>query len=225
MTARERWVTFDCFGTLVDWHSGFAALLEPLCGPKTADVLRAYHDFERLGEAERPHRSYTDVLAASLRQAAAAVGVALGDCDARTLSGSWGTLPLFPDVERMLSDLRTAGYRLAVLTNCDDDLFAETARAFHRPFDLVVTAEQVRDYKPSLSHFRYFDRTSGVGVGDWVHVACSWHHDIAPAQRLGIRRVWLDREGQHAGAPTDLPPGTVRVESAAGVARALTKLF
>ena len=190
-----RWISFDCFGTLVDWHSGFAAILEPLVGDRTPEVMAAYHRHERMLEAETPHRLYQDVLSTSLARAAAEAGVALTEAEARRLPDSWGTLPLFDDVEPMLAGLRAMGCRLAVLTNCDDDLFAQTERAFRRRFDLVVTAERVRDYKPAPAHFRFFSRSTGVGASDWAHVACSWYHDIGPARELGINRVWLDRDG------------------------------
>ena len=190
-----RWVTFDCFGTLVDWRTGFTVILTPLFGDRTPDVLRAYDGFERGLEQETPHRLYRDVLATGLLRAAREVGVPLSEGRARRLSDQWATMPLFDDVEPMLAGLREDGFRLAVLTNCDDDLFAGTQRAFRVPFDLVVTAERVADYKPSLAHFRYFARVSGATAGEWVHVANSWYHDIAPARDLGIPRVWLDRDG------------------------------
>jgi 2-haloacid dehalogenase len=94
----------------------------------------------------------------------------------------------------MLASLRQAGCRLAVLTNCDDDLFEKTHQAFRQRFDLVITAERVRDYKPAPAHFHYFRRSTGVAREQWVHVACSWYHDIAPARELGVRCVWLDRD-------------------------------
>lgn len=218
--ARARWVTFDCFGTLVDWHAGFRSALEPVAGTATAALLRAYHEHERLAEAERPHLTYKEVLAQSLARAAADVGVALDAATVRALECAWGDMPVFNDVEPMLQELRDMGCRLAVLTNCDNDLFQLTHARFRQPFDLVVTAEQVCDYKPSLSHFRYFDRMSAVGIGQWVHVACSWYHDIQPARKLGIRSVWLDRDetGEDAGA------ATVRLRSAHDVARAIARL-
>ena len=215
-----RWVSFDCFGTLVDWHSGFAAIIRPLVGDKTADVMAAYHRFERLLEADTPHRLYKDVLSMSLARAAAEAGVRLTDAQAHSLPDSWGTLPVFDDVEPMLAGLRGMGCRLAVLTNCDEDLFAETERAFRERFDLVVTAERVRDYKPSPTHFRYLLRSTGVAPGDWVHVACSWYHDIAPARDLGINRVWLDRDGTGEDPAT----ATVHVRSAAEVCDAVARI-
>src|SRR5438105_4699796 len=156
-----RWVTFDCCGTLVDWNAGFAAILRPLVGDRTPQVTDAYHRLERRLEQETPHRLYTDVLATGLLRAAEEVGVPLSEAQARSLPERWGTLPVFADAEPMLAALRAAGYRLAVLTNCDEDLFAQTQRAFRTPFDLVVTAERVLDYKPAPAHFHYFARKSG----------------------------------------------------------------
>jgi 2-haloacid dehalogenase len=218
---RVRWVTFDCFGTLVDWHAGFAAILKPLVGDKTREVMRAYHRFERLLEQETPHRLYRDVLGTGLLRAAAEVGVPLSERQAGRLAEQWGTLPVFADVEALLTDLRAAGYRLAVLTNCDEDLFAETQRAFRAPFDLVVTADRVRDYKPSLAHFRYCARASGAGDGEWVHVANSWYHDIAPARELGIPRIWLDRDE----TGEDPAAASLRVRSGSQVGEAIAAVF
>ncbi len=216
-----RWVTFDCYGTLVDWQTGFARLIAPLAGDRTLDVIRAYHDCERLAEGNRPHRAYRDVLATCLTRAAARLGVGLSEKDVDVLQESWGSLPLFDDVETLLAELRRRGYRLGVLTNCDDDLFEITHRTFATPFDLFVTAERVRGYKPAPWHFRGFARLTGVTRSDWVHVACSPYHDIAPARALGIKRVWLDRE--RTGARGAL--GAAHVHSAADVAEAVEGLF
>ena len=207
----SRWVTFDCFGTLVDWHSGFALALRPIANSRVDELLAAYHRHEPILEAERPHRLYEDVLTESVRRAAIEIGLSVTDEQAAALSKAWGTLPVFPDVEPALAGLRTHGYRLAVLTNCDDDLFARTQRLFRQPFDLVITAEQAKDYKPSLTHFRRFYRVSGVDMADWVHVACSWFHDIEPARTLNLKRIWVDRDrtGQDpAGASVWLPDAT-----------------
>jgi 2-haloacid dehalogenase len=192
--AAARWVTFDCFGTLVDWNRGFETIVKPLANERSGEVIAAYHRFERVLEAERPHRLYKDVLTAALLAAAATVELPITEAMARSLPASWGSMPVFDDVEPMLEGLRTAGYRLAVLTNCDEDLFARTQRSFRRPFDLVVTAERVGSYKPAPGHFLHFAHQTGVGRSDWVHVANSWFHDIAPACELGITSVWLDRD-------------------------------
>ena len=214
ISMRTGWVTFDCFGTLVDWHSGFSALLRPIAGSKTTDLLRAYHQLEPGVQAERPFRLYRKVLSETLLLAARDIGLELTKSQTASIAGHWGSLPVFADVEESLAGLRLAGCEIAVLTNCDDDLFKQTERRFREPFDLVVTAERVRDYKPAHNHFRFFERTTGVSRSDWVHVACSWFHDIAPARDLGIKRIWLDRDrtGDDPAAaslrllsPTDLP--------------------
>jgi 2-haloacid dehalogenase len=187
-----RWITFDCFGTLVDWHGGFERIVRPLAGDRTPQVLEAYHRWERRLEQEKPHRLYADVLGTALASASREAGLELTVEQAQALPRSWHTLPVFADVEPMLAGLRRMGFRLAVLTNCDAALFERTARSFLMPFDLVVTAERVGDYKPSLTHFRAFAQLTAPR--EWIHVACSWYHDIAPAREMGLPRVWLDRD-------------------------------
>jgi 2-haloacid dehalogenase len=211
-----RWVTFDCFGTLIDWHAGFTAALRPIAGERVPDLLAAYHRHEPVLEADRPHRTYKNVLTEAVRRSAADLGIPLTTDQAAALPRAWDLLPVFADVERALAGLRAEGCRLAVLTNCDDDLFARTERAFQRPFDLVITAEQVKDYKPALTHFRRFFRLSGVNMANWVHVACSWFHDIEPARAIGVHRVWVDRDrtGQDPnGASARLPDATGLVDA------------
>src|SRR5882672_5208699 len=121
--------------------------------------MASWITFDCFGQQQQPHRCYKDVLAVSLLRAANEVGVPMSVAHATALPRSWERLPVFPDVEPMLAALRGSGYRLGVLTNCDDDLFARTQRVFARPFDMVITAEQVMAYKPSLAHFlRFADR-------------------------------------------------------------------
>ena len=108
-------------------------------------------------------------------------------------------MPLFDDVAEALSTLVSFGWRLAILTNCDDDLFALTAAQLPVPFEVVVTAEQVRSYKPDLGHFRRFAELTGATSENWIHVANSWVHDVLPAARMGLRSVWVDRD--HTGHP------------------------
>jgi 2-haloacid dehalogenase len=216
----NRWVTFDCFGTLVDWHAGFAALLGDFAGDRVPELLEAYHQYEREVEKERPHRLYRDVLETAVRRAAGDLGIPITDEQATALPRNWGRLPVFPDVEPELAALRAAGFRLGVLTNCDNELFAETQKNFRQPFDMIVTAEDAKDYKPALTHFRRFFRLSGVDPSDWVHVACSFFHDIGPAKELGIRRIWVDRDR----TGEDPACATARLPEARGLAATVTGL-
>ncbi len=153
--------------------------------------MPAFHRHEAIVEAQ-DYRAYRDVLRIALERAvvdaeetAITSGLILGD--------DWRRLPVFADTAAALAELRDDGWSLGVLTNCDDDLFAETSEAAGFAFDRVVTAQEVRSYKPAPAHFFRFRET----VGDetpWVHVACSWFHDIVPAHKFGIPRVWVDRE-------------------------------
>lgn len=193
--------------------------MQPVAGNRISDLLHAYHDFERVVESEKPHCSYKDVLVTSLLRAAAKTGIPLTEEKARELPRNWGELPIFADVEDMLAGLRSVNCRLGVLTNCDKDLFEQTQRSFRKPFDLVVTAEEMQDYKPSLTHFKHFAQVTQVEPANWIHVACSWFHDIAPARQLGIKRVWLDRDG----TGEDPASASVRLQSAGEVCPAVRR--
>ena len=191
--AQDKWLTFDCFGTLIDWRTGFRSILRPFAGDQTDALIAAYHQRERALERERPHRRYRDVLTTGLAEAAQALGLALPEPDC--LVRGWGEQPLHPDVAAGLAALRARGWKIAVLTNCDDDLYARTAA--QNPAlgaDLVVTAEQTGSYKPEFGHFAMFEAKTGVARDHWVHAAVSWFHDIEPAQRYGIKRVWVNRD-------------------------------
>jgi 2-haloacid dehalogenase len=204
----------------VDWHSGFFETLRPIAGEKTRHLLDAYHRHESLCEAERPFRSYKQVLALALSRAVREIGLELDAQQTSMLPKGWSQLRLFGDVEKALAQLRSAGWKLGVLTNCDDDLFEQTHRSFRQPFDLVVTAERVRSYKPALAHFKFFQEETGIHSDDWVHVACSWFHDIAPTRDLGVKSVWLDRDrtGQ------DVPNGCLRISSADDLHQAVARV-
>jgi 2-haloacid dehalogenase len=193
--AEDRWVTFDGFGTLIDWLGGFRNILSPIAGNQVESLLLAYHDAERILEANGLHYSYRHVLTAGLARAAHETGVALALEDTDLLARKWGELPLYPDVPAGLDALRLAGWKIGVLTNCDNDLFAAAlaANLALRP-DLVITAEEVGSYKPEFGHFMRFETRTGVSRRNWVHAANSWFHDIDPARRFGITRIWVDRD-------------------------------
>ena len=220
VSARMRWITFDCFGTLVDWQTGFANAIRPFAGERTEDVLTAYHAHEAVVEREKPHRSYKEVLVAALARAAKESDLTLSVEAVRALPQAWATMRVFDDVEPMLAELRQRGWRLAALTNCDEDLFAMTHMQFRSPFDLVLTAERIRGYKPAPWHFLGFERLTRVDRRDWVHVANSWYHDIAPARALGIQHVWLDRDRTGESGV----PALAHVHSAEEVAQAAGRL-
>ena len=188
----RRWITFDCYGTLADWLGGMRAALHRAVGSDADRLLDAYHRFELEVEDERPVRRYREVLAETLRRAAAAEGIPLPDAD--VLGRSWSEIPVFDDTTAALRALRDDGWSIAVLTNCDDDLFELTRPKLGVELAELVTAEQVGSYKPQLGHFHEFARRTGATRQNWVHAANSWVHDVVPASRLGLVTVWVDRD-------------------------------
>jgi 2-haloacid dehalogenase len=189
-----RWLTFDCYGTIADWNSCMRSALEPVAGSQAEPLLAAYHRAESILEAGPRWRPYREILTEGLALAAARSGIALPGGASAALADAWPGMEIFDDVAEALADLVRSGWRLAVLTNCDDDLFATTAEKLPTPVEVVVTAEQVRSYKPDLAHFRRFAELTGATPASWIHVANSWVHDILPASRMGLRSVWLDRD-------------------------------
>ena len=189
-----RWLTFDCYGTLADWNSCMLGALEPVAGANAASLLTGYHLAESILEARPQWQPYRDILTEALGLAARRTGIRVSPAQAGALAAAWAEMPVFDDVAEALGTLASFGWRLAILTNCDDDLFATTAARLPVPFDVVVTAQQVRSYKPDLGHFRKFAELTGATPANWNHVANSWVHDIAPAARMGLRSVWVDRD-------------------------------
>jgi len=188
------WVSFDCYGTLVDWNRGITAAMESVAPGRGAELRVHYERVEPEIQAERPFRRYREVLAEGLRRSARLAGVELAPGADAALAASLPDWPVFPDVGPALGALRDAGHRIAVLSNVDPDLFAGTRERLPAEIDLVVTAADVESYKPGLAHFERFREVARPAPGGWVHAACSWFHDIAPAHRLGVPPVWVDRD-------------------------------
>lgn len=187
-------MTFDCYGTLVDWNGGMTAALGGIAGSRAPALLEAFRSCSVRLEGVTPHLRYRDVLVEGLLAAARLEEIVVPPSHADVLVEAWASLPVFPDAPGALERLRRNGWRVAVLTNCDDELFASTAPSLGVPLDEVVTAEQVRAYKPRLAHFEEFRRRSGAGPANWVHAANSWVLDITAAGRMGVPRVWVDRD-------------------------------
>ncbi len=197
----QRWATFDCYGTLVNWERGMGQALASVISGDVSPLLERYYQVEKQVEAEKPFRCYRDVLAETLRRSAASIGIALAPGAEHVLAQTLPNWPVFSDVGPALQALRAAGWKLAILSNVDRDLISGTLQALPVPFDDIVTAEDVRVYKPSLNHFRHFQDEHRVANADWIHVACSYFHDIVPASQLGIQRVWVNRGGDAAPVP------------------------
>jgi len=198
-------ITFDCFGTLIDWAGGILAALRPLAdthGVTLGDdaLLARYAELEREVEAGAYVR-YREVLRRVVR---GLFGDGASDGDADTLGRALGTWQAFPDTVAGLRRLADR-YRLGVLSNVDDDLFEPILGTLERPFEVVVTAEQVRSYKPGEGHFREALARLGLEPGEVLHAAESRFHDVDPAGRLGFRTAWVNR-GRSASGVSDARP-------------------
>ncbi|HEX2647159.1 MAG TPA: HAD family hydrolase [Candidatus Dormibacteraeota bacterium] len=189
-------MTFDCFGTLIDWRHGIGTTGELLFPGRGQDFLDAYIALEAEVESEGSFKRYRAVLAETTRRAAKRLSLDLKPDDATALVSTIPHWPPFADVGPALGELRREGWKFALLTNCDRDIIALTQRRLPAAFDAVVTAEDVSAYKPNHAHFRLFQSTFGSSAEFWVHVAQSYFHDIKPTHELGITRVWVNRQGE-----------------------------
>ena len=192
----DRWLTFDCFGTLIDWRHGIRTTGELLFPGRGADFLDAYIATEAEVEHEGTFRRYRAVLTETTRRAARLLELDLKPDDATALVSTIPYWPHFADVGPALAELRRHGWKFALLTNCDRDIIALTQRRLPAAFDAVVTAEDVSAYKPDPAHFRLFQSTFGAPAESWIHVAQSYFHDIRPTKELGITRIWVNRQGE-----------------------------
>ena len=189
------WATFDCYGTLVDWVGGMSAAVAPLVDAADLPrVMQAYYAAELDVQAEAPGMPYRRVLSAALERAFARCELELAPGDEDVLVRGWPSMPVFEDVRDSLGRLRADGWRLAILTNCDDDLIAQSVARIPVDIDLIVTAEQVGSYKPAHGHFERFGALTAAERETWVHCANSFVHDMVPAAELGLARVWVDRD-------------------------------
>jgi 2-haloacid dehalogenase len=211
-------LTFDCYGTLIDWEAGILAALRTVvpAGTDGADdetLLTEYANAESALEGG-PYQRYRALAGQAMAAAARAHGVEPAPDDVARLGASVVDWPAFPDSHDALVALH-GRFRLGVLTNCDDDLFAASERRLGVKFDWVVTAQQVGSYKPDERNFEtLFERLGGAGIAPSriLHVAQSLFHDHAPARRLGLRSVWIDRRHDRAGTGAT-PPSEARPDA------------
>jgi 2-haloacid dehalogenase len=175
-----RWATFDCYGTLIDWNAGLLAALG------TESLLQRYHEVEPQVQRETPGMSYRQVMGETARR--------IGAPDPA------GTLPdwkPFPEVPEALERARANGWRLAILSNTDRDYIEASMARIGVPFEFAIVASEIGSYKPGRGHWNAFEQK--VGRLPDVHVAASLFHDIAPSNDLGLKSVWVNREGEEPG--------------------------
>jgi 2-haloacid dehalogenase len=205
-------LTFDCYGTLIDWETGIVSALRAVAAWPATDEELLERFAVREAEAERgEYRPYREVLERAARGVARDTGVELSDDAARRFGGSVGEWPAFPDSPEALRRLRER-YRLGVITNCDEDLFAASNRRLGVRFDWVITAERVQSYKPNPRHFEVALEEIGLPRKRILHVAQSLFHDHVPAKGLGLTTVWIDRRAGRSGSGAT-PPAEVEPDA------------
>jgi 2-haloacid dehalogenase len=190
----ERWATFDCYGTLIDWNSGIRAELARMFGPDAAPgLLERYHEIEPRVQAEDPSLPYREVLRLTLARLG---DVPDGDEDA--LGRSLPSWPIFREVPAALGEARERGWKLAILSNTDREFIEASKQRIGVPFDETVVASEIGFYKPGHRHWEEFSARTDADPERHVHVAASLFHDIAPARELGLASVWINRMGEQA---------------------------
>jgi 2-haloacid dehalogenase len=224
-------LTFDCYGTLVDWESGILSALEPLreaSGRSTRDdqILERFAAAESELEAGE-YRPYRDILREVTAELVRYLDVSLDPSMAEVLADSMESWRPFPDTVGALRELGRR-YRLAIVSNVDDDLFAFSAKQLEVAFDCVVTSERVKSYKPSHRNFEAVIDRIGIAKEKILHVAQSLYHDIEPANALGMSTVWVNRRKGRTGIgathPADATP-TLEVPDLATLSRLVERAF
>ncbi|HEY0525616.1 MAG TPA: haloacid dehalogenase type II [Stellaceae bacterium] len=204
-TPRPQWLTFDCYGTLIQWDEGLLAAVGRILArrgggtgsgagavdPRT--LIEVYDRHEHRLEQTPPHRSFREVAGEGLRTAMAELGLGCDDGDVEILTSSISAMPPFPEVVGALAALKGAGFRLCIVSNTDDAIIAGNVAQLGGHVDRVVTAEQARAYKPSRQIFEHAHRTLGVTKDEVVHICASPHLDLTAARDIGFRCVWIDR--------------------------------
>ena len=207
MSTKRAWdvLTFDCYGTLIDWEGGIGGAFEAAAA--LAGILlnreQAAIEYARLepGVEAAPFQSYRSVLTTSATLTARSLGWNLDERSAKFLPRSLPQWPPFPDTNPALVRLKASGMKLGILSNVDDDLLRETLKHFPVEFDFTITAEQVGSYKPGQGHFEAARQK--IGQARWLHCAQSYYHDVEPAVALGIPVAWINRKHES-------PSGTAR---------------
>lgn len=216
----DRWATFDCYGTLVDWNAGIRRELERLFGADEGQrLLKRFHEIEPRVQRDQPQARYRDVMATVLAELATEMDRQLPPEDADALGRSLPGWPVFGEVQDQLAEAHRRGWKLVILSNSDRDLIEASIKAIGVPFSGAIVASEVGSYKPALGHWHAFYASTGADRERHVHVAQSHFHDVVPAHELGIRSVWINRLGERAE-----PPPTRELPDLHGLADVLDEL-
>lgn len=197
----DRWATFDCYGTLIDWLGGIRAEMRRLFPAHDAELM--LDQYLRVEADVQDGRAipYRQVLTETLVRLAGEQGERIDDVESDALARSLPSWPPFPEVAASLSSLRDAGWKIAILSNTDPDLLDASLSAIGVPVDLWITAAEAGSYKPARGHWDTFSSTTGAARERHVHVAASLFHDVAPAAQMGLPCVWINRQAESSDLP------------------------
>jgi 2-haloacid dehalogenase len=183
----DRWATFDCYGTLIDWNGGIRRALG------SDELLARYHELEPQVQAENPSAPYRQVMTEVSRR--------LGAEDPEALAESLPSWEPFPEAHAALQEAHDRGWKLAALSNTDRDFIEASLERIGVPFELAIVASEIGSYKPARAHWDRFFAQTGAATDHHVHVAQSHFHDIVPARALGLTTVWINRLREHGEPP------------------------
>lgn len=196
---KPEWLTFDCYGTLIQWDEGLLAAVSqilarhPGSNIDPATLIRVYDKYEHELEGERPHKSFRTVAGEGLRLAMEELKLSYSPEDIEILTGSISRMPPFPEVVEALGALKAQGFKLCIISNTDDDIIAGNVAQLGGHVDRVITAQQAEAYKPTQQIFDHAHAALGLSRADVVHICASPHLDLAAARDLGFRCIWIDR--------------------------------
>jgi 2-haloacid dehalogenase len=197
-TPRPSWITFDCYGTLIQWDEGLLEAVRSILAAKGKSIdpqhfIEIYDRHEHALEQTTPYRMFREVAGSALRLTMQELGVASDERDGASLTEAIGAMPPFPEVVATLGELKRSGFRLCIVSNTDDAIISGNVAQLGGCIDRVVTAEQAGAYKPSHRIFEFAHRALGVTRDQVVHVCASPHLDLVATRELGLRDVWIDR--------------------------------
>lgn len=208
---KPAWLTFDCYGTLIQWDEGLLAAVGKILARQSNTTVDAntlidvYDRYEHQLEQTPPHRKFRDVAGTGLEMAMKELGLSYESTDIEILTSSISKMPPFPEVPAALGRLKEIGLKLCVISNTDDDIIAGNVAQLGGHIDRVITAEQAQAYKPSAKMFEHAFGQLGVSINDIVHICASPHLDLAAAKMMGFRCVWINRGTGRKPLPDYVP--------------------
>lgn len=208
---KPEWLTFDCYGTLIQWDEGLVGAVAKILARKSSasvtarELIQVYDHYEHELEAAKPHRSFRDVAGSALELAMKDLGLTYDVSDMETLTSSISEMPPFQEVVPALAQLKKMGFKLCIISNTDDDIIAGNVAQMGGHIDRVISAQQAQAYKPASQIFNHAYSMLGVTKSDVVHICASPHLDLVAAREMNFRTVWIDRGTPRRALPDYTP--------------------